>query len=839
MPINPDLIEIKKVPELPDLAIAITNYFAHCKPDGVLGKATMQALATFIAPYVASVGASGYVAVPGTVLPNSISLPSAFTLVGAGVFTQTTGGNVVTTEPLNILSWNGTTWSLTTAINIEFNEFGDQGIFTAKQNILMDDESKFSGVSAGRWGTTGTPPTFSIVGGKLRITLTSGQNQWLQIGGLMQLNRTYNVSLKARLVSGIGDLVTFGIATGGVSANNFKFTPTSAEQTFTGTIIQTSGSTDLSIGTVSADNTGQVYEFDDIFFYEKQAIDFKIEDGDEIGIAKQVGRMESNLYKLADNVYEGTSIRSSLQLYSIVTPITATTKFRTISAKVWGTATTKCTLRLYETTGSETLISQMKYLQEWKYDTGVLNQIEGQFIPLTLDDPHTSYSGSKLVLFLYTESGDNIRTSQLLPTDPGYAAGAFYYILNVIPANPWYLTGINPLTLTTAGSAKSEAIIVIKERYSTQRDLLKVSPDGMLLDNLKDLTLTGWYNNSPYIEAVGDTVFANNRAVYDANTVPFEADLYVKLRPIETAVGGIEFGIARRSYLAGTAITIGNDGTDSFLKIYLLNTDTPTLAGTFILPFLVEVGATYQLRLGKRQAQLIIELWKDTGEYYKKDDWEQTNPSNPNFGGMWGHPTLYVIRGKVQAHSLNFITTLSTSARVVAWGDSYIEASTLGVDRSGSYINLLRTRLGQDQVSALGRGGETSITVSNRFDWELEWFRNCEYAYLALGVNNTDYTLWLSSIKDLISKVRSKGLIPILATITANTNGSNLVLLGQQNDFIRNVAGELYVDVHKAVSAGGSTWKPGTVMGDGIHPTLLGHQMIFQRLCYDLPFLLQ
>lgn len=56
--------------------------------------------------------------VPALVLPNPTSVSSAFAFVGAGTFTQTTGGSLVLTSGLNILMWNGTTWSLTEAIHL-------------------------------------------------------------------------------------------------------------------------------------------------------------------------------------------------------------------------------------------------------------------------------------------------------------------------------------------------------------------------------------------------------------------------------------------------------------------------------------------------------------------------------------------------------------------------------------------------------------------------------------------------------------------------------------------------------------------------------------------------
>ena len=73
MAINPDLIEIKKVTELPDLSIELTNFFAHCGPTGILGKATIDALVDFVAEAVSIIGSSPYIATTGTVLSNPIS----------------------------------------------------------------------------------------------------------------------------------------------------------------------------------------------------------------------------------------------------------------------------------------------------------------------------------------------------------------------------------------------------------------------------------------------------------------------------------------------------------------------------------------------------------------------------------------------------------------------------------------------------------------------------------------------------------------------------------------------------------------------------------------------
>lgn len=269
MAIDPNIINILSLQQLDDVAIALDNLFPTSGPLGRLGKNTFRNLIPVIAPYVASIGGSGYVAVTGTVLPNPTSLTSGYTLVQAGTFTQTTGGNVVTTQPINILSWNGTTWTLTAAIPIDLSNFVAKtdpdyisASATVRLNDLTDAESTVS--SIGRWvANTGTP-TFSIVSGKLRITFTAGQNQSIGIPGLIKNGIVTNISLKIKVISGTVTGLKVGIFGSVAGPNTLAFNPTTTEATYTG-IITPATNGDFSVGLNSGINTGQVIEIDDIF----------------------------------------------------------------------------------------------------------------------------------------------------------------------------------------------------------------------------------------------------------------------------------------------------------------------------------------------------------------------------------------------------------------------------------------------------------------------------------------------------------------------------------------------------------------------------------------------
>ena len=145
MVINPALIDTVTVPNLPTVALALTNLFAHSAPNGSLGKQTINNLCTFIAPYVASVGASSYVEVASNVLPNPV-ITNGFSLIGKGTYTQTGEGNLTLSGDVNIVTWNGTTWVLTKEIFFDLEGFvsDNELIIETSRNIKSSSKNLFN-----------------------------------------------------------------------------------------------------------------------------------------------------------------------------------------------------------------------------------------------------------------------------------------------------------------------------------------------------------------------------------------------------------------------------------------------------------------------------------------------------------------------------------------------------------------------------------------------------------------------------------------------------------------------------------------------------------------------
>lgn len=119
MPINPDEISTVRVGQLPPEGWNLTDLLPH-EISSQLKQGTVQGLANLISTYI---GAVSSLALNSTVVNDGETLPATtseeFMFVGKGTFHNVGGGqDIVTTEPLNVLTSNGSVWSLAVAIPV-------------------------------------------------------------------------------------------------------------------------------------------------------------------------------------------------------------------------------------------------------------------------------------------------------------------------------------------------------------------------------------------------------------------------------------------------------------------------------------------------------------------------------------------------------------------------------------------------------------------------------------------------------------------------------------------------------------------------------------------------
>lgn len=137
MAVDPNNLDITTIPDLPNGAFSLLNYIAQSNPAGLMTKGTQADFATFISPYVAAVGGSGFVPVSTNVLPTPAG-SNSYSIVTNGTYTQSGQPNLVVNGNFNIISWDGTNWDLIEEINLNLSNYPTLDQAALKVNIPED-----------------------------------------------------------------------------------------------------------------------------------------------------------------------------------------------------------------------------------------------------------------------------------------------------------------------------------------------------------------------------------------------------------------------------------------------------------------------------------------------------------------------------------------------------------------------------------------------------------------------------------------------------------------------------------------------------------------------------
>lgn len=147
------------IPELDTLVADINTLIEASNATGSSGKMTLAALSNIVAPYVASITASGLVfpnSGTPTVLPNPVTAGVYATILGAGTYTQTTGSNITATGLINILSRVGGVWFLVKEIFIPITHKPSEQPFKNRFNKNTTVHQGYVDAGSGTLQTTTT-----------------------------------------------------------------------------------------------------------------------------------------------------------------------------------------------------------------------------------------------------------------------------------------------------------------------------------------------------------------------------------------------------------------------------------------------------------------------------------------------------------------------------------------------------------------------------------------------------------------------------------------------------------------------------------------------------------
>ena len=315
---------------------------------------------------------------------------------------------------------------------------------------------------------------------------------------------------------------------------------------------------------------------------------------------------------------------------------------------------------------------------------------------------------------------------------------------------------------------------------------------------------------------------------------------------------GIEFYIMSEVRVQGNQFTIkcGSSPFDTYSGI------SPVVVFTQTLPFTVTSGKTYKLGIIKRDAYKIGDTFYSDATFFIDDFeghyYEKTIPRNApaseynDVSGRYiaaclGKPFVSLKQGAAVITNVSLSSDYSPRAKVMITGDSFVDGDTMALDgEEHKYASLLQQAIGQDSFVINGRGGGGLEEEWLIYFTQLIKVFCPQYVIIALGTNNRTYSTYLSVMQLTLNMLDTLGITPVLVTVTPVKVGTDTdaraAFRQSANSWVRN-SGRMYVDINKAVTtdADGAVWNPDYVRADGIHPTVAGHQAIFEAFKREVP----
>lgn len=203
-------------------------------------------------------------------------------------------------------------------------------------------------------------------------------------------------------------------------------------------------------------------------------------------------------------------------------------------------------------------------------------------------------------------------------------------------------------------------------------------------------------------------------------------------------------------------------------------------------------------------------------------------------GAPWDGPGFMHISGSVTVKWCGFSTPFPKNPKVLFLGDSFTAGNSLTPNEHNRYCARLLRYLGGNAAIA-GRGGETTTTVLDRLDTDLDFFKP-RYVHVLLGANDTTNTTWTSNIMTISNRVDAIGAELILGTVAPRNDSTNRQsFFNDINPWIRT-NGLAFVDYAKALTTDndGVTFNESLAI-DTVHPNAEGHLAMFRQAIADCP----
>lgn len=339
------------------------------------------------------------------------------------------------------------------------------------------------------------------------------------------------------------------------------------------------------------------------------------------------------------------------------------------------------------------------------------------------------------------------------------------------------------------------------------------------------------------------TVTAGGFTQARLDTETYEDDFILSCRVKSTvdANGGFETGIGKTSPTPGYTdrwIMMCKDNTGSYLKSYYRP------SGSFAEHTKVRQKLSVDLQLNK---WYVLQLVKTTdakstliGKLYDEATGELLASFTTNTAAYaWGYPVAINRTGQARFSGFVMSYPKKKFPLVAVYGDSFVEGDTIRDTKNLRYSALLQSVIGKGDCLLFGHGGATSRSDETRTLFQMEKV-NSTYAIVAYGDNDADFDTWYKYVDYIIKMCKITSTVPVFVTVCPRVGQNSAYITKMQsiNNWIKS-SGYPYIDANEACTTDGLSWKEGYVLTDGVHPSVTGHQAIFDKIKSDCGFLIE
>lgn len=282
------------------------------------------------------------------------------------------------------------------------------------------------------------------------------------------------------------------------------------------------------------------------------------------------------------------------------------------------------------------------------------------------------------------------------------------------------------------------------------------------------------------------------------------------------------FSMIRRNTSHGTVAEI--DCSNKRLRFYGAwdgTTSPPSVKSSKNFSMNIVNGREYIVSLERVSSMNRLILTDTVSKQSEILEYDNSDTVYSNYvGKQWGSPGVMFLSGDILVRSFEFISDNPRTVKNIILGDSIVEGYQYDqIDGAGNrWTEKVRNELGGNCVIS-GRGSGDSEDLLLRMQADVFPF-NPEFVTVMIGANDVDYAAWEDNFNQIVQNIVDIGAEPILCTMISGANRTQI------NNYIRSLPYTV-VNFDYDITAG--------LLLDGIHPTKLGHQKMFERYIFDAP----